>query len=343
MNYCIHSVARSRLYVFRKHIVLVFVLTMLSGFVATVGGAVLETMPDLKSAAVRAEVWIAANPATLDDGGINDIIDEGVSLYVRRNLVMDATEREQYTAALREHMVQLERMPAFRQFADEQHRRLIDVYHLVLATYIARSAGKPFADESAIVERARQALMMTPYCGPTVRLTVAILLDYLGAQQVLDLKRLHEVGSIAQLAHSTKQRMLPGTDDPAASRITAFHLYAIVHEVIVLTDFGYRPVPAWLDEHRDNIVKEFRSGVQWALDQAQYDLLAELLITLRMLDVLVDKDLQDAIVALAQAQQSDGTWGESATTSRENRVRHTVLTGAQALWIYANAENPVAR
>ncbi|TNF93214.1 MAG: hypothetical protein EP297_12760 [Gammaproteobacteria bacterium] len=326
-------------YNFGKNSTLAFVFAVLTSFVWAVSNAAPESVPDIETAVARAEAWITANPATLHDGGINDIIDEGVLLYVRHNLTKDPEEREQYAAVLREHMARLEKMPSFRQFADEQHRRLIDVYHLVLAMHIARSVGQPFADESAIVERARQALKMTPYCGPTVRLTVATLLDYLGAEPVLDLKHLLQAGAIAQLAYSAKRRPLPGTDDPAASRVAAFYLYAIVHEVIVLTDFGRRSVSVWLDERRDIVVKELRAGVQWAMERAQYDLLAELLITLQMLEVPVDKKFRDAIVALAQAQQPDGTWGESATTTRENRVRHAVLTGAQALWIHAKATN----
>jgi|GEM_PF-6001690 len=331
MNDRIYPVFFARLYAFRKYINLAFLLVMTSGFAMPASGAVAENIPDFEAAIARAEKWIAANPATLDDGGINDIIDEGVSLYVLSNLTLNQQESEQYTAALREHMAQLEGMPAFRQFASEQHRRLIDVYHLLLAAHLARSAGVPFDDEPGIIERARQALMTTPYCGPSVRLTVVILLDYLGAQPVLDMNYLREAGSIAQLARSGNQQPLPGADNPSAFRIAEFNLYAIVHETVVLIDFGRRPVPPWLNAHRDVVREKLNAGVKWALERANYDLLAELLITLRLLDTPESKGLRDAVVALAQAQQPDGTWGESVTTTRANRVRHTVLTGVQAL------------
>jgi hypothetical protein len=299
-------------------------------------GIAAKADPDrVEMALARAEAWLSAHPATPSDGGIPDIIDEAVSLHVRGNMASSVSERDRYTALLSQHMGKLEKMPAFRHFAGQTHRRLIDVYHLLLAAHLARSAGSPFADEKAILKRAQQALVMTPYCGPTVRLTVAKLLDYLGARPVMDLEKLREAGAIAQLANSANRQPLPDTDDLATVRVAMFRLYAMIHEVIIFTDFGRQPLSPWLKAQRDIVTEELQAGVEWALQRKLHDLVAEQLITLWILEVPVLQTMPDAIVELIQAQQPDGTWGVSETSIRDNRVRHAVLTGAQVLWLYA--------
>jgi hypothetical protein len=44
-----------------------------------------------------------------------------------------------------------------------------------------------------------------------------------------------------------------------------------------------------------------------------------------------------AIETLVATQRADGSWGRQPT-SRENRMRHAVLTGTAALFVYQNAQ-----
>jgi len=69
-------------------------------------------------------------------------------------------------------------------------------------------------------------------------------------------------------------------------------------------------------------------------EERELDLLAELIVVFRLLDLPVSVDIAGALDELVEAQQGDGSWGDSATITRGNPRRHTVMTATTAPWAY---------
>jgi hypothetical protein len=72
-------------------------------------------------------------------------------------------------------------------------------------------------------------------------------------------------------------------------------------------------------------------AVAWADASANIDLLSELLLTAGFVGTPLQDVLPDALRQLLSSQQDDGSWGESATTTRPNKYRHAVFTATTAL------------
>ena len=65
-----------------------------------------------------------------------------------------------------------------------------------------------------------------------------------------------------------------------------------------------------------------------------YDLLAELVVTLYLLREPLKPQVRAALDTLLANQKPDGSWGTSTATTRHNKVRNTVLTATAALLAY---------
>ena len=182
------------------------------------------------------------------------------------------------------------------------------------------------------MQQAQRALGAAAFEPPTVRLTTAVFLARLAGGTTADIQFLLAESLIGQLDRSRQIIVLPGADATAEQqRNTTWLLYALIHEVVALTDFGRLAPSPWLDERRDTIVAILLAALPWASAQRNWDLAAELMVTLYFLGQPLDAAIQGALDELAANQQPDGSWGASATTSRPNKIRHTVLTAAAAL------------
>jgi hypothetical protein len=280
----------------------------------------------------RALDWIEHHRATPDDGGLPDMIDEAVSLRVFRDLALTAAESGRFARLLEAQLTRLNTLSEFRRWAQRPQKTLIEHYHLVLAAYLMRGAGLHSPMIEIIVQQAQRALGAAAFEPPTVRLATAVFLARLAGGAPAGIQSLLAKSLIGQLDHSRQIITLPGSNATAEQqRNTTWLLYALVHEVVALTDFG-RLVPSpWLDERRDTITGILLTALPWASAQRNWDLVAELVVTLYFLGQPLDAPIQGALEDLAANQQPDGSWGASATTSRPNKVRHTVLTAAAAL------------
>ncbi len=281
----------------------------------------------------RALDWIEHHRASPADGGLPDMIDEAVSLRVFRDLAPTPAESERFARLFEAQLARLSTLSELQRWAQRPHKTLIEHYHLVLAAYLMEGAGLHGPMIELIVQQAQQALgAAATFEPPTVRLTTALFLARLTGGATVDIESLLANSLIGQLDRSRWIITLPGVNAAAQQqRTTTWLLYALVHEVVALTDFGRLAPSPWLDKRRDAVVEILLAALPWASAQHNWDLTAELLVTLYFLDQPLDAGIQGALEELAANQQPDGSWGASATTSRPNKVRHTVLTAAAAL------------
>ncbi len=294
--------------------------------------APLATQRPAQELSVRAVDWIEHHRASPDDGGLPDMIDEAVSLRVFRDLALTAAESGRFARLFEAQLARLNTLSEFRRWVQRPHKTLIEHYHLVLAAYLMERAGLHSPIIEIIMQQAQRALGAATFEPPTVRLATAVFLARLAGGATVDIESLLAKSLIGQLDGSRRIITFPGANATAEQqRNTTWLLYALVHEVVALTDFGRLAPSPWLDERRDTIAEILLAALPWASARHNWDLAAELVVTLYFLGQPLDAAIQSALEELAANQRPDGSWGASATTSRPNKVRHTVLTAAAAL------------
>jgi hypothetical protein len=287
----------------------------------------------IDAAIARAFDWIENHRATLEDGGLTDMIDEGVAFRFFREHAPTASQREHFSQLFTDQFASLNELAEFETWARRPNKPLMEHYHLVLAAHLSKTAGVSSPLNALIAERAQRALATLIFDSPTVRLTTALFLSRLDGEGVADLAALLSQSMIEQL--DRQPMVLPGPGAPEQLVHTAdWWLYALVHELVALTDFGRLPVSPWLAERRDSVVDVLLEAVTWASGQRNRDLLAEIAVTLYFLGEPLRPQLRTALDRLLAEQRPDGSWGASAVSTRPNKVRHTVLTASAALLAY---------
>jgi len=298
--------------------------------------AIQPTLADVDAAIARGTGWLAQHPASVSDGGLPDMLDEALGYYVRRNLSRDVAERERLAEQLQAHMARLGGLPEFEQWVYRGRKNLTDYYHLVLAAHLLETAGEPDDLRAEIITQARSVLRMVQHCDPTKRLTIALFLQHLGADPGISLPVILANSRIERIAQGLAPQLPPRGAPAQLHTAASLELYALVHEVVALTDFGRLPATPWLAQRRAALAGRLGEAVAWAAAGGNFDLTAELLMSARLLREPLTGNYRDAVQAIIAGQQDDGSWG-SHTTRRENKQRHAVLTATTALWVYRYA------
>lgn len=289
---------------------------------------------DTGAAVSRGLHWIDTHPATLQDGGLIDLIDEGVAFYLFQHLARQPDLRRHYATVFQHHMESLGALPAFSQWVRQPRKRLLDHYHLVLAAWLMQRAGQPSALQADIVRQAQQALVTLSSPFPSIPLTIAVLLDHLGETPAVSMERLLDASLIARIASGNPPALNTGSSvSPQQQRSNRLQVYALIHEIIALTDFGHLAPSPWLAERRDAVAGFLGKAMRMASAEGEFDLLAEIIGSLYFLEVPPDATLRTMLRDLVKHQLPDGSWG-SLPLDRQNKQRHVVLTVTAALWAY---------
>jgi hypothetical protein len=293
---------------------------------------------DISTAISRGLHWIETHPATLQDGGLIDLIDEGVAFYLFQHLARQPDERRHYATALQHHMVSLDALPEFSQWVRQPRKRLLDHYHLVLAAWLMQRAGQPSALQADIVLQAQYALVTTSSPFPSIPLTIAVFLGYLGESPAISMENLLDTSLIERIADGNSPVLYNGSPvSPQQQRISRLQVYALIHEIIALTDFGHLAPTPWLAERRDAVVGFLGRAIEVARAEGNIDLLAEIIGSLFFLEVPPDATIQTLLRELVKHQLPDGCWG-NLPLDRQNKQRHAVLTATAALWSYGHVD-----
>ncbi|NNJ93943.1 MAG: hypothetical protein HKP57_04270 [Halobacteria archaeon] len=295
---------------------------------------------DISTAISRGLHWIETHPASVQDGGLIDLIDEGVAFYLFQDLARKPYGRRHYATALQHRMASLDALPEFSQWVREPRKRLLDHYHLVLAAWLMQRAGQPSALHADIVDQAQYALLTRSSPFPTIPLTIAVFLDHLGESPAIPMEKLLDASLIERIVDGNPPVLYSGNPVSAQQgRISRLQVYALIHEVIALTDFGHLAPPPWLVERRDAVVGFLGKAMHWAMAEGNIDLLAEIIGSLFFLEVPPDATINMLLRELVKHQLPDGCWG-NLPLDRQNKQRHAVLTATAALWAYGH-EDPV--
>ena len=210
-----------------------------------------RSLADIEAAIGRGLSWIEEHPATPQDGGLGDLIDEAVGFSVLQRLHRTPADNALFSQALHSRLAMLEALPEFEEAIHWPHNPLCNQYHLVLSVHLMRSAGKLSAFEEEIVDQAQHALGASPDAFPTLRITVAAFLCHLGKSPAIALDALLQETLIERIAQGNPPNLLTPSPSEQAHQLSVLEVYAVVHEVVALTDFGRLPPSPWLAARRE--------------------------------------------------------------------------------------------
>jgi hypothetical protein len=281
----------------------------------------------------RGLAWIMAHPATCQDGGFLDIVDEGLFYLTIRRLGSGKMPDALHERAFEDCISRLEASPEFERRLKKQDKTLFEQYHLLLATYLIETVRKPAVSHDRVIAEARRTLANSGSENQTFRLTVALLIQHLGATPPVSMAELLDASLVNRVTQRDVSK-LPGQPPHRSTFQRPLAYYALVHEVAALTDFGRLPPSPWLIERRSRIGRILQDGALRAMVSAHVDLLAEMLLCNHMLDLAMTGELLAGVDFLVASQHADGSWGEQVTSPHTNRVRHAVQTATAALLAY---------
>jgi len=287
---------------------------------------------EIDAAINRGLAWVMAHPATDQDGGFPDIVDEALFYLTIKRLGTDKTFDSSYERNLENCISRLEASLDFELQLEKQNKASMEHYHLLLATHLIEIVRKPTVSHDSVVADAQHALESSRIKNPTFRLAIALFLQRLGARPHVSMDELLDASLINRV---TQRGFLPFSGQPLSRSLFQHPLayYALVHEVAALTDFGRLPLSPWLLERRVHIGRILQQGSRRAMASSDIDLLAEILLCNHMLGLPLTGELPLGADFLVASQRADGSWGEQAT-HRANRMRHAVQTATAALLAY---------
>ena len=108
--------------------------------------------------------------------------------------------------------------------------------------------------------------------------------------------------------------------------------YYMTHEIFALTDWGQLPSPPIVENNRIYFSKLFDKIIQWAITIHHIDILAELIMCVKMLDLKDVPSLNQGIEFILSYQEDNGTFGIT-NPSLPNIYRHGILVSMMALSI----------
>lgn len=286
---------------------------------------------DVNAAIQSGLAWIRAHPATSEEG-FSELVDEVLFYSTLERLAGGREIQGVAPGAFEASATRLARSSALQSWREAPDKTLLEHYHFLLATHLLDLAGQKLPGRDGAIEAAQRALGDSGFESPTVRLTVALLLQHLGETPAVAVDRLLEA-SLSNYAAALGASPIPGQALGLPPFQQTFGYYAVVHEVAALTDFGRLPPSAWLKERRAALSRLLQEGARRAMLTNCVDLLAELLLCNHMLGLPLNGPLLTGVNFLVENQQADGSWGEQKT-SRANPTRHAAQTATAALLAY---------
>lgn len=159
-------------------------------------------------------------------------------------------------------------------------------------------------------------------------------LDRLGYNPPLNLNHLMEQSNLQQEAYQKLlYRDICRPSDPDLIDKMALTIYHMTHEIFALTNFGEYPKPPVIENHESFFSEFFEKAIQWTISINNVDLLGEIIMCVKMLDLKDVPSIQKGIDFILSKQEDNGTFGITNPTL-PNIYRHGILVAMMTLSIY---------
>ena len=291
-----------------------------------------DTVPAQQTdqAIARALDWIDRHPASFEDGGMLEMVEEMIAFHV---LIQNEKNPARF-ARHRQRMTQSAAQVAAILTANEQLLNTDPLRMLYPATYVISAYLLQHYDHNG--HPARRILQRLLARHPDAHLKNP-------GYRYWNLAYLQRLGLVAgQPASNFIHASLTGSlirDDGITQLSQAQigehlpHWYAITHDILALLDFRPHRGPLLPPAIHLRLNTVLNLAVGKAIQERQIDILAELLLCRELLGLERTQQTEEGISLLLSHQLADGSWGETKP-NRLNGVRHGVLTAVSALVVY---------
>jgi len=268
--------------------------------------------------------WVYTHPAHFADGAFIEISEEIIAFYIVHRNNQDPSLKKGYT---REIQKRFELISSKNDFIPQPPE-----YTMFLAiASIAEKMGLQTIDFRKIIEH---LILTNPFLYPphvTTNIWNTVFLERMGYNPP---KGLDEIMSKSTLVKEVQQQLLyqhvKGQFDPMYIDPISITTYDITHEIFSLTDFGELPPPPIIVENQAFFGELFDSTIQWAITAKHIDILAEVIMCVKIIHLKGVPSLDQGIEFIIDQQKGDGSFGVT-NPGRPNVYRHGILVSIMAL------------
>ena len=158
-----------------------------------------------------------------------------------------------------------------------------------------------------------------------------VYLGRLGYNPLPDLERLIVQSNLQQEAYQKLvYKYVCNPVNPIYMDTTILTTYHMTHEIFALSNFGEFPPHPIITKNKAFFLEFFDKSIQWAMTINHIDLLGELIMCVKMLDLKDVPSLQRGIEYILSNQEDNGTFGITNPTL-PNVYRHGILVAMMTL------------
>ncbi len=270
--------------------------------------------------------WIYGHPANFAAGGFIEIAEEIITFYILSNHPDTPSMKQKYLREIEKRLDLINSMTDFK--VKPQEYRMF----LVLALISERLGFKDY-DFKKIIE---DKILSDPLVYPphiTTNIWNTLYLERLGYNPRNTMKKLLPQSTLSK---EVQEKLLfkhtNSTANPMFIDPISITIFDITHEILAITDFGTLPPPPIIIDNKDFFSELFNRSIIWAIDVKHIDVLAELIMCAKIMNLEKVPSLESGIDFIISNQKKDGSFGET-NPNMPNILRHGILYSIIALSI----------
>lgn len=280
----------------------------------------------------KALAWVMRHPASPDDGGLLSQVEELIAFYSMCNSVGPAGSKGWLEVQLLNRIQAINTKCALDYSSGAHLRNPLDPATYLIAARVSERYGVPAWGPRRIIESwfnsagslarltDRYAVWSMCYLARLGFLSFSTVIQWLSERRVFVAK-----ASVPSSSCRSSCGLPNGEHYQMRSA-----LYDRTHEILALRDFGWESESFLLPEDLPAYRKDVALGLEWARTANELDVMSELLVCARILDLDAPSLVRGAVAHLLSSQLENGSWS-FPIEGRTDPQRHVVLTSVAAL------------
>ena len=268
--------------------------------------------------------WVYGHPAHFAEGSFIEISEEIITFYMLHRNSEDPAEKDDY---MRQIQKRFDLVASKKDF----HVQPPEFTMFLVIASISEKLGLKVMDFRKTIEAQMLSdpLLYPPHITSNIWNTV-----YLERMGYNPPRSLGELIPHSTLAREVRQRLLyqhvAAQFDPMFIDPISITTYDMTHEIFSLTDFGELPPPPIIMDNQAYFSELFDKTIEWAMTAKHIDVLAEVIMCVKILNLKGVASLDRGIAFIISQQKGDGSFGVT-NPGRPNRFRHGILVSIMAL------------
>ncbi|MGA1839482.1 MAG: DUF6895 family protein [bacterium] len=276
-----------------------------------------------QQAIYKASKWINNHPPTFEDEGALVILEEIMAFYVLWKNTDNASQKKKYYNEVQKRINLIALKKDFNA-QPKEHTLFLTVTMITEKLQIHTNFRK-IIEEQILTS----PFLFTQHITNTIWVTV--YLNRLGYHPLMELDSLMPQSNLYQeLHHRLVYQYVCSPVNPIYKDTTTLTLYHMTHEIFSLTDLGELPSPPIIENNKAFFSELFEKSIQWTMAINHIDLLGELIMCVKILDLRDVPSLQQGIEYILSSQEDNGTFGITNPTL-PNIYRHGILVSMMTL------------